>query len=106
MTDGDDRAPYRSVWTDLQGVSFSQAYVRVGDVDTRYLHAGSPDGAALIFLHGTGGHAEAYVRNLAAHGEHRGGAAHSSVTGCVAGTGPRRARPTMLTSLFPSSIRF
>ncbi len=25
---------------------------------------------ALIFLHGTGGHAEAYTRNLAAHGKH------------------------------------
>ena len=25
---------------------------------------------ALIFLHGTGGHAEAYVRNLAAHAAH------------------------------------
>ena len=70
MSDSEDRAPYRSMWTDLQGVSFSQDYVRVGDVDTRYLQAGSSDKPELIFLHGTGGHAEAYVRNLSAHAEH------------------------------------
>ncbi len=70
MSESGGSAPYRSIWTDLQGVSFSQGYVRVGDIDTRYLHAGSPDKPGLIFLHGTGGHAEAYVRNLAAHAEH------------------------------------
>ena len=64
MSANDDLAPHRSIWADLQGVSFEQGYVRVGDVDTRYLHAGSPDKPGLIFLHGTGGHAEAYVRYL------------------------------------------
>lgn len=62
--------PYRSIWSDLQGVSFSQGYVRVDEIDTRYLHSGSADKPGLIFLHGTGGHAEAYVRNLGPHGEH------------------------------------
>ena len=70
MADRDDRTPHRSIWTDLQGLSFSQAYVRVGDVDTRYLQAGSPDSPALIFLHFTGGHAVAYVRNLGPHAKH------------------------------------
>ena len=61
---------YNSIWTDLQGVAFEQAYVDVDGVRTRYLRAGRKGALALIFIHGTGGHAEAYVRNLAAHGEH------------------------------------
>lgn len=61
---------FESIWSDLQGVSFSQGYVQAGGLDTRYLNAGSPDKPGLIFLHGTGGHAEAYVRNLGPHGEH------------------------------------
>ncbi|MGW5384453.1 alpha/beta fold hydrolase [Nocardia sp. NPDC003963] len=61
---------YESVWCDLQGVAFSQGYLDVAGVRTRYLHAGDRDRPALVFLHGSGGHAEAYVRNLAAHAEH------------------------------------
>jgi len=41
-----------------------------GGVRTRYLHAGDPGKPALVLLHGSGGHAEAYVRNLDAHAEH------------------------------------
>lgn len=37
---------------------------------TRYLHAGDREKPTLVLLHGSGGHAEAYVRNLAAHAEH------------------------------------
>ena len=61
---------YESVWSDLQGVSFSQGYLNAGGVRTRYLRAGDSDKPALVLLHGSGGHAEAYVRNLEAHGEH------------------------------------
>jgi len=61
---------FRSIWSDLQGVSFSQGYVNAAGVRTRYLHSGTPDKPGLLFLHGTGGHAEAYVRNLGPHGEH------------------------------------
>ena len=61
---------FESVWSDLQGVPFSQGYLDAGGVRTRYLHAGDPDRPALVFLHGSGGHAEAYVRNLEAHAEH------------------------------------
>jgi 2-hydroxy-6-oxonona-2,4-dienedioate hydrolase len=70
MSENGADAPYRSMWSDLQGIEFSQGYVDAGGIRTRYLHTGSSDKPALIFLHGTGGHAEAYVRNLAAHGEH------------------------------------
>src|SRR5262245_34902865 len=62
--------PFHSIWSDLEGVSFSQGFVRAAGIRTRFLQSGSPQKPALLFLHGTGGHAEAYVRNLAAHGEH------------------------------------
>jgi 2-hydroxy-6-oxonona-2,4-dienedioate hydrolase len=62
--------PYTSIWMDLMGVPFSQGYVDAKGVRTRYLHSGSKDKPALFLLHGTGGHAEAYVRNLDAHGKH------------------------------------
>lgn len=61
---------YESIWSDLQGVAFTQGYLEVGGVRTRYLHAGDPGKPALVLLHGSGGHVEAYVRNLEAHAEH------------------------------------
>ena len=67
MADGRSEASFQSVWSDLQGVAFEQGYVDAGGIRTRYLHAGMSGNPGLIFLHGTGGHAEAYVRNLAAH---------------------------------------
>ncbi|WP_040800940.1 alpha/beta fold hydrolase [Nocardia higoensis] len=63
-------AEHESIWSDLQGVAFEQGYLDLGGVRTRYLHAGSTDLPTLVLLHGSGGHAEAYVRNLAAHAEH------------------------------------
>ncbi len=61
---------FESVWSDLQGVAFSQGYLTAGGIRTRYLQAGDPSLPVLILLHGSGGHAEAYMRNLAAHAEH------------------------------------
>ena len=62
---------YESIWSDLQGVEFEQGYLTTPTgVRTRYLHAGDRDKPVLILLHGSGGHAEAYVRNLRAHAEH------------------------------------
>ena len=61
---------HESIWTDLEGVSFSQGYLDAGGIRTRYLSSGSPDQPLLLMLHGTGGHAECYSRNLAAHGAH------------------------------------
>lgn len=61
---------YHSIWADLRGVSFRQAWLDAEGVRTRYLQSGdAPEQPVLIFLHGTGGHAEAYVRNLGPHGE-------------------------------------
>ena len=63
-------AGFESVWVDLQGVPFSQGYLNAGGFRTRYLHAGDRHKPALVLLHGSGGHAEAYVRNLESHAEH------------------------------------
>ena len=57
-----------SIWNHLQGVEFRQTYINAGGVQTRAIEAG--DGPALIFLHGTGGHAEAYLKNIEAHARH------------------------------------
>ena len=57
-----------SIWTDLMGVEYSQKYYDVDGIKTRAIEAGS--GPVLIFLHGTGGHAEAYVRNIEEHAKH------------------------------------
>lgn len=63
-------APFSSAWADLRGVSFSQGFLDAGGVRTRYLMSGSPDKPLLLLLHGVGGHAEAYTRNLGPHAEH------------------------------------
>ena len=63
-------AEFESIWSDLQGVPFSQGYLDAGGVRTRYLHAGDSGKPVLVLLHGSGGHAEAYIRNLEAHAEH------------------------------------
>lgn len=61
---------YTSVWSDLAQVEFSQGFLQAGPYRTRYLHAGDDSKPLLLMLHGITGHAEAYVRNLAAHAEH------------------------------------
>lgn len=61
---------HSSLWMDLAGSDFRQGYLDAGGIRTRFLHSGVDGLPVLIFLHGFGGHAEAYLRNLAAHGEH------------------------------------
>src|ERR1700679_4013966 len=61
---------FGSIWRDLQGVAFEQGYLEAGAVRPRCQRAGDPGKPVLVLLHGSVGHAEAYVRNLAAHGEH------------------------------------
>lgn len=67
MDKGDN---YTSMWMELCKVPFSQGWIMAGDINTRYLHTGSDDKPGLILLHGFIGHAEAFIRNLASHGEH------------------------------------
>jgi 2-hydroxy-6-oxonona-2,4-dienedioate hydrolase len=56
-----------TIWTELASTDFALRTVDAGGVPTRSLQAGS--GEPLIFLHGTSGHLEAFVRNIAAHAE-------------------------------------
>jgi 2-hydroxy-6-oxonona-2,4-dienedioate hydrolase len=51
-----------SIWLDFIGVGVRETYHDVVGVRTRVLDAGC--GPALLMLHGTGGHAETYQRNI------------------------------------------
>ena len=57
-----------SIWNELQGVDLKQTWHDASGIRTRVIEAGA--GYPLFLLHGTGGHAEAYSRNIAAHAEH------------------------------------
>lgn len=57
-----------TIWTDLSGMAFQQSFRDVNGVRTRMIEAGSGD--PVIFLHGTGGHAEAFTRNFPRHAAH------------------------------------
>jgi 2-hydroxy-6-oxonona-2,4-dienedioate hydrolase len=53
-----------TLWTELAGLDYNVRHVSVGSWSTRVLECG--EGAPLVLMHGTGGHLEAYVRNLRA----------------------------------------
>ncbi|MCG2634156.1 MAG: alpha/beta hydrolase [Gammaproteobacteria bacterium] len=57
-----------SIWTALMGGELKQTYYNANGVRTRVLEAG--EGMPLIFIHGTGGSAEAYTRNILEHAKH------------------------------------
>ena len=52
-----------SIWAELADTDHQLSHVDVGGVRTRVLQAGS--GPDLVLLHGTGGHLEAYARDIA-----------------------------------------
>jgi 2-hydroxy-6-oxonona-2,4-dienedioate hydrolase len=54
-------------WNDLARETFELGYVDANGIRTRSLRAG--EGEQVIFLHGTTGHLEAFVRNIASHSE-------------------------------------
>ena len=58
-----------TIWNHLQGVDFQQRFYDAAGVRTRVIESGNSE-KVLIFLHGTCGHAEAYVKNIASHSEH------------------------------------
>ena len=60
---------HASVWSDLRAVEFKQGFLDAGGVRTRYLETGDRSKPLVLALHGVGGHAEAYSRNLGPHGE-------------------------------------
>jgi 2-hydroxy-6-oxonona-2,4-dienedioate hydrolase len=54
-----------TIWVDHLGAGFAVKYIDAGGTRTRVMEAGA--GEPLIFLHGTGGHLEAYSRNVLSH---------------------------------------
>jgi 2-hydroxy-6-oxonona-2,4-dienedioate hydrolase len=64
-----EQSPYTSIWAELRHTPFEQGWLDAGGIRTRYLSSGNPSKPLLLLLHGIGGHAEAYVRNLRPHGE-------------------------------------
>jgi 2-hydroxy-6-oxonona-2,4-dienedioate hydrolase len=58
-----------TIWTELSPTAYRVEYVDAAGVPTRTLRAG-PDGAeAVVFLHGTSGHLEAFTRNIGPHAQ-------------------------------------
>jgi pimeloyl-ACP methyl ester carboxylesterase len=51
-----------SIWVEMMGYGVQERYYDVRGVRTRVWEAGA--GPTLVMLHGTGGHAEAYYRNI------------------------------------------
>ena len=57
------------MWLDLLGCEYRLGYVQAGPIRTRFLEAGFANHEAIVFLHGSGGYLEAYLRNVRAHAE-------------------------------------
>lgn len=66
----DPAAPYRSIWTELREVAFRQDWIDAAGVATRFAEAGPADAAAVVMLHGTGGHWETFAANLGPYSRH------------------------------------
>ncbi|GHE40440.1 2-hydroxy-6-ketonona-2,4-dienedioic acid hydrolase [Streptosporangium violaceochromogenes] len=58
----------RTIWTELAGLDFTVTTVDAGGVPTRSLQAGHGD-ETVVFLHGTSGHLEAFIRNIGPYAE-------------------------------------
>lgn len=61
--------PYKSIWMWLKEVPFTQQYIDVNGIHTRVATAGDPSNPAVLLLHGTGGHWEAYSPTIGALSE-------------------------------------
>ena len=60
-------AAQMGIWTGLSGLDYQHRYVDAGGIRTRAVQTGPEDAEHIVFLHGTSGHLEAFVRNLPAH---------------------------------------
>ena len=57
-----------SIWTNFTGCGVKKTYIDAAATRTRVLEGGA--GAPLVLLHGTGGHAETYSRNIGPLSKH------------------------------------
>jgi len=53
-----------TIWTDLLGTPFEVSHDPVAGIPTRVLRAGAGHEEHVVFLHGTSGHLEAFIRNV------------------------------------------
>jgi pimeloyl-ACP methyl ester carboxylesterase len=65
-----DFVPERTIWQHMHKIAFTQGFVDVNGVTTRYVRAGPSDGVPLILIHGTAGTWECFCANLEAHARH------------------------------------
>lgn len=56
-----------TIWSELTPTPFKIDFVDAAGISTRSLRAGH--GQAVVFLHGTSGHLEAFTRNVSAHAD-------------------------------------
>jgi len=64
-----DAKPHKSIWMWLKEVAFTQEYIDVDGIRTRVATAGDRSKPAVLLLHGTGGHWEAYAPTIGALAE-------------------------------------
>jgi 2-hydroxy-6-oxonona-2,4-dienedioate hydrolase len=65
-----DFVPERTIWQHLHKTAFTQGWVNVNGVNTRYVQAGPKDGLPVMFIHGTAGTWECFCANLESHAKH------------------------------------
>lgn len=71
------------LWPEIARGSVKLGYADAGGVRTRYIEAGDAAAdEAVVFVHGTGGHLEAFTRNLLPHAAH-----HRTITLDMVGHG-------------------
>ena len=59
-----------SIWQDLIGAGVRERFIDAGGLRTRVLECGSHQDPLVVLMHGTGGQAETYCRNLRALSRH------------------------------------
>lgn len=66
----DQEHEFRSIWSSLRNVAFTQKWIDVDNISTRVVEAGDPNNPTVVMLHGTGAHWEAFAPNLKEFSEH------------------------------------
>jgi 2-hydroxy-6-oxonona-2,4-dienedioate hydrolase len=66
----EDFVPERTVWQHMHDTAFTQGWVDVNGVRTRYVQAGPADAPPLVMIHGTAGTWECFCANLKSHAKH------------------------------------
>jgi 2-hydroxy-6-oxonona-2,4-dienedioate hydrolase len=58
------------LWPEIASGAIRLSYVQAGPIRTRFVETGEKGAReAVLFIHGTGGHLEAFTRNILPHGE-------------------------------------